>query len=119
MTIQEALTIAGQASAVMAVLLLALAVRTYVLEDIRGVRDDLSGRRRMRGMREARGKVAHAAARAGGMAAHQLAEMPTQASVRGCQEIATLAESCETRETPQSAPFVVTRDVVVCFGGEL
>ena len=116
MTIQEALMIAGQASAIMAVLLLALAARTYVLEDIRGVRDDLSGRRRMRGMREARRKVTRAATREDGMTAHHLAELPTQASVRGREEDATLADS---RETPKSAPFVVTRDVVVCPGGDL
>ena len=115
MTIQEALMIAGQASAIMAVLLLALAARTYVVEDIRGVADDLSGRRRMRGMRAARGKVAHAAEHAGGAARH-LAESPTLALEQDRAEEATVAEPSAKAG---SASFVVTRDVVVCSGGDL
>ena len=115
MTIQEALMIAGQVSAIMAVLLLVLAARIYVVENIRGVADDLSGRRRMRGMRDARMKVAGAATHAGGVAGSHPAESPTLVSERGRLEEATLAESCETSKSPL---FVVTRDVVVCFGGD-
>lgn len=116
MTIQEALMIAGQASAIVAVFLLALAARTYFAEDIRGVRDDLSGRRRMRGMRDARRKVVHAAAHADGATALHLEEPPTLAATQNCAEDVTLAQP---REAVQGALFVVTRDVVVCPGGEL
>ena len=116
MTIQEALMLAGQVSAIMAVLLLALAVRTYVCEDIRGVSDDLSGRRRMRGMRAARGKAAHASSHARAATAIHAAESPTLVvDVDGSEE-ATLVNA---REAAKGAPFVVTRDVVVCPGGDL
>ena len=116
MTIQEALMIAGQVSAIMAVLLFALAARTYVIEDIRGVSDDLSGRRRMRGMRAARRQVAHAETHARGMTAFRAAESPTLALDGGGSEDATLVNA---RETAKDAPFVVIRDVVVCPGGDL
>ena len=116
MTIQEALMIAGQVSAIMAVLLLVLAGRTYVCEDIRGVSDDLSGRRRMRGMRAARGKVAHAAAHMRGVTAPHTAMSPTLALDGDGLEGATLVHS---REAAKDASFVVIRDVVVCPGGDL
>lgn len=48
MTVQQALAYAGMACFVVAVVLAALAMRCYRVEDIRGVRDDLSGRRRQR-----------------------------------------------------------------------
>ena len=116
MTIQEALLVAGQVSAIMAVLLLVLAARTYVLEDIRGVRDDLSGRRRMRGMRDARRKVSRTATHTGNVSESHLADSPTQVPTHGCAEDVTLARP---RETPTGPLFVVTRDVVVCHGGDL
>ena len=115
MTIQEALMIAGQASAVMAVLLLALACRTYVVDDIRGVRDDLSGRRRMRGLRDARNKVAHSAAHEPDVDALRHAEPRTMAMVRDRVEEETLAMA---GDPAKGTSFVVTRDVVVCHGGE-
>lgn len=115
MTIQEALMIAGQASAIMAVILLALAVRTYVIEDIRGVRDDLSGRRRMRGLREAQGRAMGEMTHAAAATDPHLTDLPTVASVRDHVEDETLAES---HEVAGRTSFVMLRDVVVCSGGD-
>lgn len=115
MTIQEALMIAGQASAIMAVLLLALAARTYVVEDIRGVSDDLSGRRRMRGMRETRKRAAHSTTRASRSRALHLADSPATMMAQDGMDDKTVAKP---HEPARKSPFVVTRDVVVCPGGE-
>lgn len=115
MTIQEALMIAGQASAIMAVILLALAVRTYVIEDIRGVRDDLSGRRRMRGLREAHGRAMGKMTHAAATTDLHLTDLPTVAPAQDHVEDETLAEP---HEASGRTSFVMLRDVVVCPGGD-